>query len=346
MKALVLKKIGEVEYEDYPNPLMDVNNNVLVKISAVGICGSDIQGFLGNTGRRIPEMIMGHEMAGEIISILPGSQNSQQLKVGDKVVILPFINCKECDNCREGKTNFCIHPKKYYGILSDDGGMCDYISIDANHLVKLPPNTNLIHAALAEPLAVAYSAAKKMQGDTSQPILIFGAGTIGLLALCSLRALGYSRIYVCDTNTRRLKIAETLGAAEGVLPENLHDASWMDERTQGKGFAQILDAVGVPSTYASGMKAARIGATLVWVGNACKSYEISIPELVMREIAIRGSFIYNEVEIIEAISMITEGKIDFDPIIELILPMSEGKNAFNRLAVQKEDVIKTVLVNV
>lgn len=345
MKALVLTELGKLKYQEYKDPVVDANHNVLVRIKAVGVCGSDIQGFLGRTGRRIPPMIMGHEMSGEVVSVLEGSDNPNGLQKGDRVVILPFVNCGVCGPCQRGKTNFCTNPIEYYGILHDDGGMCDYISIRASHLVKVPQETEFILAALAEPLAVAYSGAKKVQGDPDTPVLLFGAGTIGLLALGSLKALGHNNIIVCDANPRRLEVAKKMGAMETVIPDMLLNFDWISRLTGGEGFSVVLDAVGVPSTYAAGLQVVAAGATVIWIGNACKSYELSIPDVVMREITIKGSFIYCEQEIREAIDIIVNNKIDFSDFIELVAPMKRGEEIFDRLANKKEDVIKAILVN-
>lgn len=345
MKALVLTELGKVVYQEYPDPVLTVEHNVLVRVKAVGICGSDVQGFLGRTGRRVPPMIMGHEMSGEVVAILSGTASPYGLAVGDSVVILPFVNCRECGPCCEGRTNFCQRPLEYYGILQDNGGMCDYISIASRQLVKIPKEIDYRYAALAEPLAVAYSGTKKVCGDSLSPVLLLGAGTIGLLALGSLQSLGFRNIVVCDANPRRLELARKMGAGVVVAPELLQDASWIATVTKGNGFKAVLDAVGVPATYSAGIKVAAIGATLVWIGNACKSYEISIPDLVMRELTVKGSFIYSESEIKEAICMIVENRIDLTDFIELVLPMERGAEAFERLANNKEDIVKAILVN-
>lgn len=343
MKALVFEDIKKMEYREVSDPVLSMRNNVLVRISAVGICGSDIQGYLGVTGRRIPPMIMGHEMSGIVESVLPGSDNPDNLCPGDAVVILPFINCGSCMFCKEGKTNFCNHSLFYYGILSDNGGMCDRISIDAGHLVRIRSETDMIQAALSEPFAVAYSGAKKVSCNKDKDILLIGAGTIGLFVLIALRSLGFTNVVVADINPRRLEIAKKIGASDVMDTGSIQE--YIEKKRGGIYFSAVVDAVGFASTYEIGFASVENGGELIWIGNASKTFELKIPQVVMRNIAIKGSFIYNEQEIREVIRLIDTGKVDLSMLVECVAPMSEGPKVFKDLAIDKKDVIKAVLVN-
>lgn len=339
MKALVFTDISKMEYKEVPDPVLDCNHNVRVRIEACGICGSDVQGYLGRTGRRIPPMIMGHEMAG-FITELGMAASSSGLAVGDRVVILPFVNCGECSFCHKGYTNFCISPKEYYGILEDNGGMCDEITINASQLVSIPSSVNPIFAALSEPMAVAYSAAKKISCTSDEPVLLFGAGTIGLMVLMSLTANGFKNIIVSDANPRRLQKALELGAKDVLMPERLKEYTSANGR-----FLHTIDAVGVPSTYKASIDSTENSGEIVWVGNACRTFDLSIPDLIMRGLTIKGSFIYTEKEIKEAIGIIVKNPERFSVLVELIETMDKGEDVFHRLAVDKEDIIKAVLIN-
>ena len=339
MKALVFTDISKMEYKEVPDPVLDCNHNVRVRIEACGICGSDVQGYLGRTGRRIPPMIMGHEMAG-FITELGMEASSSGLAVGDRVVILPFVNCGECSFCHKGYTNFCISPKEYYGILEDNGGMCDEITINASQLVSIPSSVNPIFAALSEPMAVAYSAAKKISCTSDEPVLLFGAGTIGLMVLMSLTANGFKNIIVSDANPRRLQKALELGAKDVLMPERLKEYTSANGR-----FLHTIDAVGVPSTYKASIDSTENSGEIVWVGNACRTFDLSIPDLIMRGLTIKGSFIYTEKEIKEAIGIIVKNPERFSVLVELIATMDKGEDVFHRLAVDKEDIIKAVLIN-
>ncbi|QQO09646.1 zinc-dependent alcohol dehydrogenase [Breznakiella homolactica] len=340
MHGLVFDDIGSMVWKEVAAPGLDEFHNILVKISAVGICGSDIHGYLGLTGRRIPPMIMGHEMAGIVEAAGPGTS----LKKGQPVVILPFVNCGKCEFCKKGKTNFCTDPVEYYGILKDNGGMAEYLAVPEHQLVPIPDTTNLVHASLAEPLAVAYGGARKITDPEDSPLLLFGAGAIGLLSLQVLRALGNRSVYVCDANERRLEKAKTLGAKECFVPGNALPETVRDIIENG-GFPRVLDAVGVPATYENGVQWAAIGAKIVWVGNACKTVTLEIPDIVMKELTIAGSFIYTRQEIADAIALINSGSIDCGILVELTEKMENGPEVFRRLAIEKEDRIKAVLVN-
>lgn len=332
MKALVYLGNEKIKYMDMPDPVLDEENNTLVRITAVGVCGSDVQGFLGRTGRRNPPLIMGHEMAGEVVSTL----GSSELKPGDKVAILGFVNCGECEFCRAGRTNFCCQPKRNLGILSEHGGMCDYITINDHQLVKVRDDMDMGVCSLAEPLAVAYAGAKKLgEPKPDTRILLIGAGTIGLMALASIKYLGHENVDVCDINPRRLKLARGMGAS---------NAFTFDELEQGAHYDLVLDAVGIPPTYARSLQQVKTGGTIVWVGNASKEVTLPIPGIVMREITIKGSYIYNNSEILEAIAMLQSGRMDLGSLIELRAPLSQGEEIFERLAHKREDIIKAVLI--
>ncbi len=339
MKALVFTDTAEMVYREVPDPVLDSNHDVRVRIEACGICGSDVQGYLGRTGRRIPPMIMGHEMAGCITELLPSAQ-SAGLSAGDRVVILPFVNCRECAFCQKGYTNFCTSPKEYYGILKDNGGMCDEITINASQLVKIPSSVNPVYAALSEPMAVAYSAAKKISCAMDESILLFGAGTIGLMVLMSLNARGFGNVVVSDANPRRLDKALKLGAKHVLQPAQLKEYVIENGR-----FHYAIDAVGIPATYQDSIDSTENSGEIVWVGNACRTFELPIPDLVMRGLTLKGSFIYTEDEIKEAIGIIVKDPERFSALVELIAPMAKGPEVFHRLAVDKEDVIKAVLTN-
>lgn len=332
MKALIYMGNKTMEYKDVPDPIMNERDNVLVKITAVGICGSDVHGYLGMTGRRNEPMIMGHEMAGEVVDTL----GSTDLKAGDQVVILGFVNCGECQFCLAGKTNFCQNITRNLGILSEDGAMCELIAINEAQLIKVPSGLDPRLGALAEPLAVAYAGAKKLGApNPDAPILLIGAGTIGLLVLASLLYLGHKNVVVSDNNDRRLGLAKAMGAQDCLRPEQL----------PGDGrYAKVLDAVGIAQTHASGLENVQTGGSIVWVGNTVREVTLPIPSIVMREITIIGSYIFNRDEFYEAVQMIVSGKMALDMLIECTAPLSEGADVFRRLGIKREDIIKAMLV--
>ncbi len=340
MKALLFTQLQEMVWTEVPDPVLDSSHSVLVRMGAVGICGSDIQGYLGLTGRRIPPMIMGHEMAGLVEKTI----GPTSFRKGQKVIVMPFVNCGLCENCRSGKTNFCINPKEYYGILSDNGGMAEYLAIDEYHLIPIPDYVDLKVAALAEPLAVAYGGVEKIDIKDSKPILIIGAGTIGLFVLSILKSLGKENVFVCDMNQRRLSIAKKLGAEHVKQLGFEDDDTWMQICTHNNGFNYIIDAVGVSATYTLSVKWASRGASLVWIGNASKMVSIPIPDLIMRELTIHGSFIYNDETFRKSIELLVNESERFAQIIELVAPMSTGADVFKRLAIEKQDIIKAILV--
>lgn len=345
MKALVFHGVKDLRWEDVPDPKVR-EGEVLIKTRAVGICGSDIHGYLGLTGRRIPPMIMGHEFCGNVVL---NKSDDLQFEVGDRVVIMPFAFCGKCSTCVEGKTNFCKNIKYYFGILNDNGGMAEYVSVPSYLLTKIPLNLKYEQAALTEPLAVAFSAAKKITNrgnDNIENILIFGAGTIGLLLLqCLKLELFNSKIIVSDLSDFRLNFAKKFKADQVVNPKKINLKQFIYDLTNKKGVDQVVDAVGIPETFDQGIDLVKNGGGILWIGNSCKKYEIDIQKVILRELTIKGTFIYTQNEFIECVKLMADGKVDLKSIIGIRAPLSQGSNIFKELSNGRDDVIKAVLFN-
>jgi L-iditol 2-dehydrogenase len=341
VKALVYKGPGIIELEDVAEPVRK-EDEILIKIKAVGICGSDIEGYLGKSGRRIPPMIMGHEFAGEVIECSKDSKLNQ----GDKVTAYPKFYCGKCDYCKAGLTNICPHAE-FLGVLDKDGAMQEYISVPERFVYKADKETDYIKISMVEPLAVAYRSVLKTNIEelrNAKYVLLIGAGTIGLLVLQVLRLKGIENIIVSDLSDYRLKIARKLGAKYVINPGNTDLHAKILDITDGNLADYSFEAVGFSKTAAQSLNELKIGGTAVWIGNAQKMIEVNMQEIVTRELIIKGNYIYTVDDFVDSLRLIEEDKVDCDSIITLIESLENGGEMFKKLVHNADgSMIKIIL---
>lgn len=195
---LSLKEVGDVS----PGP-----GEVKLRVRACGICGSDVHGYLGITGRRLPPMMMGHEFAGEVAEL---GQGVDQWKKGDRVAVYPVDFCGHCEMCRKGDVHLCLN-KRAFGVLDVDGAFAEYICVPAKCCFRVADQIPYSIGTLMEPLAVSYRGVEHAGDLTGRTVLIVGAGTIGLLALACVKMKGAAKIILSDLSDYRLGIAREMG---------------------------------------------------------------------------------------------------------------------------------------
>lgn len=343
MKALVFKGPEKIFLEEIKKPIPK-ENELLIKIKAVGICGSDFEGYLGKTGRRIPPMIMGHELSGEIVD----AKNSNKLDHGDKVVVQPIIYCGRCDYCKKGLVNLCKNWKSL-GVLDINGGMTEYIAVPERYIFKTKDKVSFSRACLVEPLAVAYQSTQKLSTSKlrgAKFILIIGAGTIGLLILQILKTKGCKNVIVSDINEYRLQIAKRLGADFIINPAKGHFFSKIKVLTKNYLVDYSFEAVGLSITAAQSLEVLRSCGIAVWVGNAQKIIKINMQQLVTSENRVIGSHAYTEEDFLTSIKMIEEERIDLESIISSEESLENGVEAFIKLKENRDGkIIKIILRN-
>ena len=343
MKALVFKGAEVIELEEIEQPA-PAGNESLVKVCAVGICGSDFEGFLGKTGRRTPPMVMGHELAATIE--IP-AQNSEFRK-GDNVVIQPKLYCGNCAFCRQGLTNLCPGAE-FFGVMSKNGGMAEYLAVPERCLHLVREDLDVQKACMTEPLAVAYRAAHQLseaaQRQAEYTVLV-GAGTIGLLILQVIKLRGARNIIVSDMSDSRLEVARTMGADFGVNPQKEDFLTRIQEIT-GNAMADVaFEAVGFSASVSQAHSALKNRGTIVWVGLAQQMIDISMHRVVTAELNVRGSFLYSEEDFINSLKLIESGAVRLDPIISMSMNLENGVEAFKNLQNNSDGrIIKIVLEN-
>ncbi len=340
MKSLQRSKYNHLEITDLPNPTPSPHE-VLIEVAACGICGSDVHGYDGSSGRRIPPIVMGHEAAGRIAAL---GSNVGELKIGDRVTFDSTVFCGECPNCRRGDLNLCDN-RQVLGVSCGDyrraGAFAEFVVVPARIVHHLPDNLPFEEAAMLEATAVALHAVKITPIDHGDTALVIGAGMIGLLILQSLRATGCDRVFVADIDDSRLKMAKDLGATE-ILNSKSDLPAQVLKLTNGAGVDVVLEAVGRTETIAASIDSVRKGGTVTLVGNISPEVKIHLQKVVSRQIRLQGSCASSG-EYPEAIKLLANGAIRVKPLITQVAPLDDGPAWFERLHTGEAGLLKVVL---
>jgi L-iditol 2-dehydrogenase len=341
LKALVYTKPYCLEYSDFPDPVVG-NDDVLVHVKACGVCGSDVQGFTGKTGRRIPPLIMGHEAAG-IIEDIGG--NAKGFEKGDRVCFDSTVYCNKCQPCQQGFYNRC-EKRQVLGVsipsFKRHGAFAEYVAVPWWIISKIPDDLSFIHAALLEPVSIAVHAVNRASISNGDTVVIIGAGTIGLFILQAVRLKGAKKVIVSDINEFRLSLARDLVATVIVNSANSRLKEAVLEQTENRGADVVFEVVGFADTFRDAISVTKTGGRVVAVGNLQKMAEFDLQELVARELTFTGSYA-SAGEFRDCIDLVTSGKINVQPLISDCLPLSQGQNAFRRLLKAEENLLKIIL---
>ena len=283
MKALVLTAYNHLEIQDWPQPEVAADE-VLLRVAACGICGSDIHGMDGSTGRRQPPLIMGHEAAGTVEKV---GGHVQGWKPGDRATFDSTVYCGTCWYCRRGEINLCDR-RRVLGVSCDDyrrhGAFAQYVTVPQHILVHLPESVSFRQAAMIEPLSIAFHAVRRTNIALGDTAVVIGSGMIGLLVVQSLRASGCGRIIAVDVDRRRLDMACKLGATEGLPSEAVatrRRKSSAEPAAAGPTWPSRPWAS--PSTLQMAIACVRKGGQVTLVGNLAPSTAFPLQAVVTRE---------------------------------------------------------------
>jgi len=341
MKALVLKEYNLFEIADVDTPTLAADD-VLVAVKACGICGSDVHGMDGSTGRRMPPIVMGHEAAGVIAEV--GSAVTGWA-VGDRVTFDSTIYCGACAYCREGRVNLCDN-RRVLGVsctdYRQDGAFAEYVAIPQHILYRLPDSVSFAQAATVEALSIAVHAVGITPIKLADRAVVVGAGTIGLLIAQALRASGCGMVAVVDIDSGRLDLAQRLGATVVLDSARCDVPAQVLELTSGRGADLVFEAVGAPATVDMCLSCVRKGGNVTLVGNASPKVELALQSTVTREITLRGSCA-SAGEYPACLDMIGRGVVNVDALISAVAPLSEGAAWFDRLHSREPGLMKVIL---
>ncbi|MCH5353158.1 MAG: NAD(P)-dependent alcohol dehydrogenase [Acutalibacter sp.] len=341
MKVAIMEDIGKMGFteRDIPTP---AENEVLVKLEYVGICGSDLHyyesGAIGDFVVETP-FVLGHEPGGTVVEV--GSKVTH-LKVGDRVALEPGTTCGHCEFCRQGKYNLCPDVV-FFATPPVDGVFQEYVAHEADLCFKLPDNVSTMEGALIEPLAVGFHAANQGGAHAGQTAVVMGSGCIGLVSMMAMKAEGVSKVYVVDVVQKRLDKALELGA-DGVINGKEQDTvQEILKLTGGAGCDLVIETAGTEFTTSQAIRMTKPGATIVLVWYS-KSGEMTLPTsvLVNKELTIKTIFRYRHIYPM-AIQAVETGRVNLKGLVTNIFDFDDIQNAMDQSIHDKENIVKAVI---
>ncbi len=341
MRALVLEERKELRMRDVPEPEVGPHD-VLVRVQACGICGSDVHGYDGSTGRRIPPLIMGHEAAGLVTGV---GAEVYSFRPGERVTFDSTVSCGACRFCAAGEVNLC-DTRQVLGVSCEDyrrhGAFAEYVAVPEHIVYKLPDSFSYEKAAMIEAVSIAVHAAKITGIQRGSSAVVVGAGMIGLLAIQAFRVFGCTNILAVDLENDKLALARQLGASETFLGTDSDLITKIKAATRGLGADIAVEVVGAQSSVATAIESVRRGGTVTLIGNLAPRVEIPLQIVVTRQLRLLGSCA-SAGEYGECIELMQSGAINVDPLISAIAPMSEGAAWFKRLYSKEPGLMKVIL---
>ena len=338
MKALVYKGPMKIVVEEAPKPDLPTGY-VRVRVIRSGICGSDVHGYIGNTGRRDIGVIMGHELSGVVDAVADGVTNAA---LGQRVIVQPMIYCGRCAYCKDGMTQHCQN-KTFLGVFSRHGAFAEYVSVPSHLIFQLPDDISFEKGALVEPLAVSKCAVDKISSYKDKTVLVVGTGTIGLLAIAVLKARGAKMIIATDLSDYRLSAAKKMGAHAVFNPGSVDPIEAVREITGECGVDISIEAVGAEKPVETAISCLKPCGNCVWIGTVSPRIALNIQSVVTREITIYGSFIYSHREFGNTLDMIKDMDADIEAIISRTLPLEEAPKIIAQLADGSDEMIKAMI---
>ena len=316
MKALVYTQPFEVQLHDRPEPEL-VDGEVILRIDAVGICGSDMHAFHGHDPRRKPGLVLGHEFCGTVIkSAAPAYAE------GVRVTGNPLITCGTCDYCVQGRNNLCSH-RTMVG-MSRPGAFAEFMSIPASSLIDIPQDMPALHAALTEPAATALHAITMSQKAMARPLpenrtLIIGGGAIGMLAALLLRTYGCRGTVLAEVNPLRRRSAEQHAEVQTYDPR--------ETPPEENGFDYVIDAVGSKLTRTAALSAVKPGGVVMHVGLQDWASDIDMRKLTLAEITLMGTYTYTTADLRATVKLLCDGSFGDLSWVQS-MRLAEGGQAF------------------
>jgi threonine dehydrogenase-like Zn-dependent dehydrogenase len=314
---------------------------VLVAVKACGICGSDVHGMDGSTGRRRPPLIMGHEAAGVIEAVGSGAKD---WKRGDRVTFDSTVFCGSCEFCRRGKINLCDR-RQVLGVSCEDyrrdGAFAEYVAVPCHILHRMPGALSFEHAALIEPFAIAFHALHRSPVALNDTAVVVGCGMIGLAVIQAARLAGFGRIVAVDVAPEKLALAARVGATE-VVDARAAPLEEILRLTRGIGADRAFEAVGITATMDLAIRCARKGGVVTLIGNVSPKIELPLQTVITRELDLQGTCA-SAGEYPACIEMMARGAIDPAPLLSAVAPLADGAAWFDRLHRKEPGLLKVIL---
>jgi len=336
MKALVYTAPHKVEKQNCPDP-SPKPDEVVIRVRAAGVCGSDLLGFLGKSKKRVPPLILGHEIGGEVASF---GTAVTDLKVGQRVAIMPLITCGVCVHCGRGRNSLC--EKRVLLGMNVAGGFAEYTVAPRACIYAVPEKMDFLSASMVECLATPANLFENHVRGPLETAAIFGAGTQGILALQMAKVRGASRIYVVDVQDARLAAAERLGARP-IHAKKTDPVATILEATAGQGCDVVVDAAGYSPTRQQGQKVLARGGVLGLVGLSDPATEFDVMDIINREIEIHGVYGYAPADFRKALDLVADRRVDVTSWVKEF-PLEDGQRILDQLTSNPGDLVKASFI--
>ena len=341
MKALLLTEVKKLQVVEMPDPTCGPGD-LLVRVKACGICGSDIHGFDGSSGRRIPPLVMGHEAAGIVQAV---GQNVRGFRVGDRVTFDSTVSCGSCHYCRKGSINLCEN-RQVLGVSCNEfrrqGAFAELVTVPQNIAYPIPDSLPFEHAAMIEAVSIAVHATNRTPRSIGGAVVVVGAGMIGLLCIQTLKIAGFSKIIAVDLEDEKLQLAKTLGATHTVNARTEDPVNAVLNWTNQRGADAAMEVVGANKPVSTCFQVVRRGGSVTLVGNLTPSVELPLQTVVTRELSIYGSCASNG-EIPQCIELLASGAIQVAPLITATTDLENTPNWFDRLYAGEKGAMKVIV---
>ncbi len=341
MKALVLTGPRQFSYQEVETPLPGPGE-VRIHIRVCAVCGSDVHGIDGSTGRRRPPVIMGHEASGVIDAV---GEGVTEWKKGDRVTFDSTIYCGKCDMCRAGHVNLCAN-RRVLGVscaeYRQNGAFAEYVCVPERILYRLPDEVSFLSASMVEPLSIACHAALRAPITRGGTVLVAGVGTIGMLVVQVVKSMGAGLIIAADIDEKRLNMSLSCGADETVNSAEPGALEKILDLTGGRGVDFAFDATGISATVDLCARAGALNAHIVLIGNVAPSVDFPLQIAVTRQQTFHGSCA-SAGEYPQCLELIASGDIDAASLVSKVVPLEEGGEWINRVYDREPGLYKIAL---
>ncbi|MFK7767714.1 MAG: galactitol-1-phosphate 5-dehydrogenase [Mariniblastus sp.] len=341
MRAMQLTEYKKLELVEVDRPKIE-SNELLIAVRACGICGSDVHGYDGSSGRRIPPLVMGHEAAGVVVEI---GCDVAEFKTGERVTFDSMISCNDCDECSKGKFNLC-QSRRVLGVSCESyrqpGCFAEYVKVPKHIVYGIPDDLAFEHAAMVEPVSVAVHAVSLMDIEPGSTGVVIGTGMIGLLVVQALKVAGCTNVIAVDVDDFKLGLAKELGATAALNAKSCDVVDEVMKLTNNLGADVACEVVGRTEPLQTAVDCVRLGGQVGLIGNLQPMVELPLQKVVTRELKLVGSC-GSSGEYPECIRLMASGEIQVAPLISEISSLDAGPKSFERLYGHEPELMKVVL---
>jgi len=337
MKAAVWYGGKDFRIEEVPRPAVG-SHEILIRVKAAGICGSELHAYEGLSRRRRPPLVMGHEFAGIVEEV---GESSKGVKAGDRIVVNPAVSCGLCENCMRGKTIFCT-ARTHVGI-DFPGAFAEYVKVPDRACYTIPDGLPFEMAALAEPLSMGTHAVSVVDVKEEDSVFIIGSGMIGLSCLLAARERS-GKIFVTDLYDARLDFSRLLGADQVIHAAVVDPVREVQRLTSGKGASVVMEAVGIQKTMIQALSAAGEGGRVAILGLLDAPVPVSFLEIVLKHIQLNGIYGRTDHDFRRALTLLEKDLSKIRRLITGVLPLDRVSEAFETMSSQKQSTMKIILV--